>query len=240
MHIHCHGTRRHALLPFLSPFLPCLLLSVSAHFPSSFSSLISSSSLTLSFLHSFLSLSFSFPLFFTQTLESTPRTRNYIWNTGRFLEGMLSNVRGWSLEMLGLKCLTCEVSKTDITKRNLGVKAPSSPLIRLAIDFCKLLLFFRASKHLPPNSCPSISTLSIILNIFKALRIPFSHLSSSYNLFNLIYFSSVVSSYCLKNTLRTISVFILASGQLTSNLQVLSEVDSHPIWTLRKVCLDCD
>lgn len=157
MHIHCHGTRRHALLPFLSPFLPCLLLSLSAHFPSSFSSLISSSSLTLSFLHSFLSLSFSFPLFFTQTLESTPRTRNYIWNSGRFLEGMLSNVRGWSLEMLGLKCLTCEVSKTDITKRNLGVKAPSSPLIRLAIDFCNCYFYSSEQANIchPTPALPS-------------------------------------------------------------------------------------
>lgn len=41
-----------------------------------------------------------------------------------------------SLEMLSQKYMTCEVPKPDTTKQNLGAKAPSSPLIRLAIDFC--------------------------------------------------------------------------------------------------------
>lgn len=57
---------------------------------------------------------------------------------------MLCNTRGWSLEMLGLKYLTCEVSKPNTTKHNHRVKAPSSPLIRLAIDFCDC--YFYSSK----------------------------------------------------------------------------------------------
>lgn len=148
---------------------------------------------------------------------------------------MLCNTSRGSLEMLGLKYLTCAVSKPNITKQNIKVKAPSSPLIRLAIDFCDCS--FYSSEQ--ANIChPAPALLSppfwLFLLLFRPSGVPPLTLQVPVTWFNPIYFSTA-SSCRFKHTLKTISVFILASGNLGSSFQVLAGMGSHLTWAPHKV-----
>ena len=75
--------------------------------------------------------------------------------------------------MLRLKYLICEVSKPNTTKENLRVKALSSPLIRLTIDFCDC--YFYSSEQ--ANIChPAPALLSppfwLFFILFRPLGVP--------------------------------------------------------------------
>lgn len=75
--------------------------------------------------------------------------------------------------MLGLKYLTCEVSKPNITKQNVRAKAPTSPLIRFSIDFCDCC-FYSSERENICHPAPALlfPPFWFFLVLFRPLGVP--------------------------------------------------------------------